>query len=213
MLHRKILAWIDIQHLYIPGLHSYCQVDDAQEILIQEVELYLPSSILVWGLNIHCDVRLLRIEFELRRAQADNTLQEVRNNLRLHSHVKQTKMQSHHGQRTNTQSLGMITCLNDKIDAAALKYRLACNAVFLLAHHLGEDVPIEDFPYLRKKDISPLQDDSESQHAKVRQKKKKVTKRRTVNSKGDNNVMAVSWIWKRFGEAAVDGDELLQEGK
>jgi hypothetical protein len=151
-------------------------VDDAQEISIQEVELYLPSSILVWGLNIHCNVRLLCIEFELRQAQADNTLQEVRNNLWLYSHVKQTKMQSHHGQCTNIQSLGMITCLNDKIDAAALKYCLARNTVFLLAHHLGEDVPIEDFPYLRKKDISPLRDDSESQHAKDQQKKEKVTK-------------------------------------
>jgi hypothetical protein len=212
-LHRKILAWIDIQHLYIPGLHSYRQVDDAQEISIQEVELYLPSSILVWGLNIHCDVRLLHIEFELCRAQANDALQEVRNNLRLRSHVKQTKMQSHRGQRTNTRSLGMITHLNDKINAAALKYRLARNAVFLLAHHLGEDIPVEDFPYLRKKDISPLWDDSKSQHAKDQQKNKKVTKRRTVNSKDDNNVTAVSWIWKRLGEAAVDGDELLQEGK
>jgi len=61
-------------------------------------------------------------------------------------------MRSHRGQRANTRSLGMITRLNDKIDAAALKYRLARNAVFLLAHHLGKDVPIEDFPYLRKKD-------------------------------------------------------------
>jgi len=48
MLRRKILAWIDIQHLYIPGLHSYRQVDDVQEIPIEEVELYLPSSILMW---------------------------------------------------------------------------------------------------------------------------------------------------------------------
>jgi hypothetical protein len=122
-------------------------------------------------------------------------------------------MQSHRGQHTNTRLLGMITCLNDKIDAAALKYRLAHNTVFLLAHHLGEDVPVEYFPYLRKKDISLLQDDSESQHAKDQQKKVKVTKQRTVNSKGDDNVMAVSWIWKWLGEAAVDGDELLQEGK
>jgi hypothetical protein len=90
--------------------------------------------------------------------------------------VKQTKMQSHHGQCANTWSLGIITHLNDKIDAAALKYWLACNVVLLLAHHLGEDVPIEDFPYLRKKDISLLQDDSESQHAKNQQKKEKVTK-------------------------------------
>jgi hypothetical protein len=212
MLCRKILAWIDIQHLYIPGLHSYHQVDDVQEISIQEVELYLPSSILVWGLNIHCNVRLLRIEFELRQAQADNALQEVHNNLQLHSHMKQTKMQSHHGQCTNTQSLGMITHLNDKINAAALKYHLAHNVVFLLAHHLGKDVPIKDFSYLRK-DISLLRDDSESQHAKDWQKKEKVTKRWTVNSKGDDNVMAVSWIWKWLGEAAVDGDKLLQEGK
>jgi hypothetical protein len=66
MLHRKILAWIHIQHLYIPGLHSYHQVDNAQEIPIEEVKLYLPSAILVWGLNIHCDACLLRIKFELR---------------------------------------------------------------------------------------------------------------------------------------------------
>jgi hypothetical protein len=77
----------------------------------------------------------------------------------------------------------------------------------------GRRRPVEDFPYLRKKDISLLWDDSKSQHAKDWQKKEKVTKRWTVNSKGDDNMTAVSWIWKQLGEAAVDGDELLQEGK
>jgi hypothetical protein len=81
-----------------------------------------------------------------------------------------------------------------------------------LAPKLGECIAATDFPYLRKQDITPLRDDSQSQYAKDRQKKE-VTKRWTVNAVSNDTVKTVSWIWKRLGEAAVEGDNLLQEGK
>jgi hypothetical protein len=107
----------------------------------------------------------------------------------------------------------MIARLDEKIKAAALKYCLARNAVFFLAQSLGQDVSVTELPYLRKNDITPLWDDSESQYAKDRKKKeKKPTKRLTVNGTNATS-KAVSWIWKRLGKAAVQGDESLQEGK
>lgn len=206
------MTWIDIQHLYIPGLHSLRQVDDVQEIPVDQIELYLPSSILLRGLPVGCDTRLMRIEYELRQAQADDALQAMRDNFRLRSHVRQAKWRSHQGQHTNTRSQGMIASLNGKIDAAALKYRHARDTLFILASALCEEVPVKEYPILEEKDIAPLVDDSESQNVKDRRKKEKAAKRRTVNGKDDAK-KEISWIWKRLGLAAVDGDELLQEGK
>jgi hypothetical protein len=190
-------------------------VDDAQEIPVDQIELYLPSSISLRGLQVQCDIRLLRIEHEMRRAQADDALQAMRDNFRLRSHVQQAKWRSHRGQHSNTRSQGMIAGLNGKINAAALKYRQARATLFILASALGEDVPEKEFPVLEEKDIAPLVDDSESQYAKDRRKKEKVAKRRTVNEKDSDKTVknGISWIWKRLGLAAVDGDELLQEGK
>ena len=109
----------------------------------------------------------------------------------------------------------MIASLNGKINAAALKYRHARDTLFILARALCEEVPVKEFPILEEKDIAPLVDDSESQNAKDRRKKEKVDKRRTVNGKDDDGATKkeISWIWKRLGLAAMDGDELLQEGK
>jgi hypothetical protein len=90
VLQRKISTWIDIQHLYIPGLHLIHQKQcssDEPDSPASETAIYLPSAVLASGLEVTCDSRLLQIELELQQAQADDSLQELRDALHLRSHA------------------------------------------------------------------------------------------------------------------------------
>jgi hypothetical protein len=61
MLYRKILALINIQHLYIPGLYSYqCPGDFDRRS--QAIFSFINLSV---GLNIYCNICLLHIKLEL----------------------------------------------------------------------------------------------------------------------------------------------------
>jgi hypothetical protein len=69
VLSRKITSWINVQHLYMPGLHILRTRDDQflqsneQGEEVSNVKLYLPSSIT--SMAVVCDVRLHQIEWDL----------------------------------------------------------------------------------------------------------------------------------------------------
>ncbi|KAF8868190.1 hypothetical protein BD779DRAFT_1462096, partial [Infundibulicybe gibba] len=67
VLRRKVLAWIVVQHLYIPGLSMVCQQtpDDLpghHDEQFKVIDLYLPSSV---PSHVLCDCRLPKIEWQL----------------------------------------------------------------------------------------------------------------------------------------------------
>jgi len=207
-LHRKVSAWIDIQHLYMPGLnlirqeqHSTCESDTPA----CETALYLPSAVLASGLKITCDNRLLQIESELRRAQADDALQELRDALRLRSHVLQDKARFQNGQRRSTRAQSRLKNMNEKVDASAAKYRVARNAITFLAWALNDPVPVPRM--LANADVKAFNDDGDSQYAKDRRRKKAEANNKAT--KKAEELKPISWIWNGSG----DGDTGLQEGK
>jgi hypothetical protein len=105
VLQRKISAWIDIQHLYIPGLHLICQKQcssDELDMPASETAIYLPSPLLASGLEVTCNNCLLQIEFGLWQAQANDSLQELWDTLHLRSHVLQDRGWFQNGQHRST---------------------------------------------------------------------------------------------------------------
>jgi hypothetical protein len=204
-LERKISAWIDIQHLYVPGLHLIHQQQrsqDESDTPTCQTGLYLPSSVLASGLKVACDDRLYQIELELRRAQADDALQELRDALRLRSHILQDKARFQNGQRRSTRAQSRLQGMNNKVDASATKYRIATSAIELLAWALNDPVPVPQ--KLTNADVKAFNDDGDSEYAKAqRQKKKEKIKKKAQELKH------ISWIWNGSGQ----GDTGLQEGK
>jgi hypothetical protein len=158
VLRRKISSWIEVQHLYILGLHVLCGRDERSllsnqlELPVSNVKLYLPST-LTLASNISCDVRLYQIEWDLHQAQAQDALHERRDGLRLRSYVYMDKDCFQQGQRRNTHSRGLIDHLEVRVDAAAVKYRVARQAISSLApplNHVGWE---RNFPVLQATDI------------------------------------------------------------
>ena len=206
-----------MQHLYIPGLHVLRERDDRRappnqlEEPVSNIRLYLPSAVNVTS-KVACDARLQRIECDLRQPQAHDALHELRDNLRLRSHVYIDKDRFQQGQRQNTRSRGLLDRLEVKVSAAAAKYRAARHAISTLAPSLGRVGWEVECPVLNDSDIRGLTDSSTPIHSHPSEgqeaPKAKKNSKMLHQSEGSRNI---TWIWKKLG-TLDNSDELLQDG-
>ena len=195
-LHRKIKAWTVIQHLYMPEVAAMrtradrAASDTSLEIAPFDLPLYLPSSL---PSRITCLPILQQHECKLREAQALEALDELRDHLRLRTHMYKYKDKNIVGQRANTRCQNIITGVQDKVNASATKYRTARAALVKLSSGCSENqewrrrlLPLDP------EDIRALKDDEEGQ------------------SEGNRTL---SWIWKVVGVGGDADNEGLQEGQ
>jgi len=217
VLRRKISSWITIQHLYMPALHLLRSREDHtlppdQEERISDVKLYLPSATV--GSKVMCDIRLCQVEWDLRQAQAQDALHELRDNLRLRSHVYQDKDRFQQGQRKNTRSRGLANRLEGKVNAAAAKYRAARRAISMLALPLSQVGWERSFPVLNDSDIKGLTDSSTPEYIKELRKLSKASRpskgRKDKPLRTSEGHRDITWIWKQLG-TLDNTDELLQD--
>jgi hypothetical protein len=197
----------------VPGLHvahnrdNHNPSSNQQAQDVSKVKLYLPSVISPSS-NVFCDPWLRDVEWDLRQAQAQDALHELWDNLRLRSHVYIDNDRFQRGQRRNTRSRGLADRLEVKINAAAVKYRTAREAISALASRLDRVGWEASFPVLNDSDITALTDTSLSEYYKKRRTSQGGSSRKSRPSEGHRDI---SWIWKRLG--SVDNeDEHLQDG-
>ena len=123
-LRRRIDAWIEIQHLYMPQLASIRAAADQEgggkPSAVHDIELYLPSRI---HSVVHCDILFLQYEWELRYAQAHSTLNDLRSLLLMESMMSKSKKRHSRGQRQQTRSINLLKRVRTRVEAAAAKYR------------------------------------------------------------------------------------------
>jgi hypothetical protein len=141
VLLSKINAWMAIQQLYMPGTAAL-RIKDAEnaptggpDLKPWDIKLYLPSEV---GLQMPCDQKLQECEWKLREAQAYDSLDEVRDSLRLSTHLYKHKKAFVRGQRPNTRARTVISRADTKTQAAAAKYRTARHALVRLGNLLGK---------------------------------------------------------------------------
>lgn len=240
-LRRKVTAWVDIQHLYIPMLRvirAHAAVDipaGERDEPAHMIALHLPSSITPHS-RVICDIRLCQMEWDLRFAQANDALDELRDGLRLRSYLYIDKDRFQRGQRRNTRSRGVIDRTEVKIRAAAAKYRAAREALKGLTVRLSYVGWDQTFPVLLATDIRGLSDAEESRAAnesgtsavtgggthsnggRGRGRGRGGSRRARGNSRStvagarpSEGRRTLSWIWLNLGELE-EGDELLQDG-
>ncbi|KAG6877348.1 hypothetical protein C0993_008349, partial [Termitomyces sp. T159_Od127] len=94
--------------------------------------------------------------WELRIAQANDSLGQLRDALRLHAYLYIDKDRFQFGQRQNTRSRALIARVDAKKNAATKKYWVARHALFALSTRLGKVGLDEAFPTLRDVDIVHL---------------------------------------------------------
>ena len=193
-LQQKINTWTAVQHLYMPAISVIRAREDRDasdttaEHPPQDFPLHLPSSL---PSHTPCDLKLKQYEFRLREAQAYEALEDVRQHLRLRTHMYKYKNKHVVGQRANTRSQNLINSVQDKVNASAATYTRARDALTKLSGPLGEYQWQTRLLALAPEDIRPLKE-GEAGESEGRRK--------------------LSWIWKVVGVAGPSEDEGIQEG-
>ncbi|KAG2132161.1 hypothetical protein BD769DRAFT_1627646 [Suillus cothurnatus] len=172
-LQCRIDSWIDIQVLYMPSVacfHATClslsdegTIDETtscpkaklDSIKAKDIPLFLPSSIC--NLTM-CDVKLLKVEWSLCLAQANDALKECRSHIRLRHQLLHFKAQQIHGQSLNTRAQKTIQAVEDRFILSHEKYCCARQALTHLSRqldHVGWERKLQP---LKKSDLQPMGD-------------------------------------------------------
>jgi len=153
-----------------------------------DIPLMLPSSLSAQTL---CDRRLLQIKFELRFAQCNEALNDLRNELCARAYVLIDKSRFQRGQKANTRSESIIDTIKTKVDQAAEEYRGARAALSALATRLNKVGWDRDFLPLQDGDIRPLVIEDITQKEMRRRSRAK----QNSNAAQSEGRRTVSWIW------------------
>ena len=195
-LHRRIKGWTVVQHLYMPEVSAMraradrAASDKTAEIPPFDFPLHLPSSL---GPRTACHQKLREHEFKLREAQAYEALEELRQHLRLRTHMYKYKDKNIVGQRANTRCQNLVNNVQVKINASATKYNTARAALGKLSPDVNCSTEWRSrLLALAPDNIRPLAEGEEGQ------------------SEGHKKL---SWIWKIVGVGDKSDDAGVQEGK
>ncbi|KAG1796687.1 uncharacterized protein HD556DRAFT_1441368 [Suillus plorans] len=195
-LLRKVEQWCNIQLLYMPAVGRLRAVETAnaqsvREEKAHEVTLWLPSK--VKDTAESCEEPLCAYEWELWRAQAHEALDDLRRQLRLHTHLYKFKDAHIRGQRANTRASTVLNRVEQTMKTAVARYHRAWSAIKTLSVVLSKPNWEVELPELRLADIRGMAEGE------------------TGQSEG---TCTLSWIWKARGVAGVgeDGGAVLSEG-
>ena len=190
-IRRKIDAWGEIQHLYMPYVASLrAKVDREGGGKSQDattLELFLPSQILG---EVDCNLQLFKFEWRLRFAQAHDALSNIRRLLILRSRLHCSKERFARGQYHNTQSVTILNHVNDRIQLHVKKYRHTRILLQQLAMKLltvGWDHQLKP---LQDEDIRALEEGD--------------------GGSSTEGWRVLSWIWRVPG--TINSNETTQEG-
>ncbi|KAH9482438.1 hypothetical protein JR316_0004538 [Psilocybe cubensis] len=178
-LKRRIDAWINIQHLYMPAVAALRARENLQAetpVAVQDIKLYLPSyNTETIRFSSHI---LLKCESQYRYAQAEDCLNNLRAFLLLRSHMLNSKKRHSRGQRMQTRSLTLLAAVEEKIKFATARYNVAYQALDLLStptvYYTWRDI------------LRPLLDTD-------------VRGLSSMDDSGSEGRKKLSWIWKVHG--------------
>ncbi|KAG1894511.1 uncharacterized protein F5891DRAFT_1195210 [Suillus fuscotomentosus] len=117
-LRRRIDTWSRVQLLYMPCVSCLRSPDDiTSEDKVHKIHLFLPSSL---PSSFPCDVHLLRYEWDLRKAQENDALSELRTVINMTYHLYKYKDAFVLGQR-----ILVLKVLSIRLKAESMQYRLS----------------------------------------------------------------------------------------
>lgn len=188
-LRRRIEAWQEFQYLYMPAvamLRNHADREDEAPVVTTDMDLMLPSQVLG---RVTCDVKLSEYEWNLRYAQASDSLHELQRLLLMRRQLFKSKEKYGSGQRHHTRSVTLIGNVQTKVDRAVNKYRISRLRLTCLAKSLKKEGWENQFRPLLDEDVRALEEDDNIGEG-----------RRTF-----------TWIW-RTGSVG-DSEGAVREGK
>ena len=161
-LRRRIANWIELQERCMPEARisrqreAMAKPDGIAPYKPQDIPLHLPSS---YKLQIPLQQPELRTyELRLREGRAHDALHEMRQHLRIRTHLLHQKDRYARGVRHNTRANTAIKKCQAKVDRAAEKYRTSRNAMMVLSDSLTVPDWADTLPVLKAEDVRGLSD-------------------------------------------------------
>lgn len=132
-LQVRLEAWREYQDLYMPGVARLRSetTTSARGRQPESWPLHLPSGVKNNG-SVPGYHQLELIEFRLRCAQANDTLDQLRRHLRARAKLFAVKKLDVSGQKRNTRSWAYIHTIQARINADTSRYRAAFSALLAL---------------------------------------------------------------------------------
>jgi hypothetical protein len=136
-LRRRITTFVELRNFYMPALGDFSPDGLAPSHAKPETTpLRLPSSLSANSRPIICSSTLIDTERRIHLAQADDTLCELQQLLRVTSGLWQYKVhQVGHSQKASTWARTLINRFKDKTARCANRYRQAYSALVSLDPH------------------------------------------------------------------------------
>ncbi|KAF8131729.1 hypothetical protein K438DRAFT_1911926 [Mycena galopus ATCC 62051] len=130
LLLGKISALHDIQDTYMPGLSQWIALQNpplpvADHSKPEMIKIFLPSSLPIDARETVCLPGLIKNEEDLRQAQANEGLRDLRSGLRTRTFAHQFKRRNLSGQGAYTKSQSLLNGIEDRIRDASARYRAA----------------------------------------------------------------------------------------
>lgn len=139
-VYRRIQRLRDLQVHLMPDLRLKLNMTEqtfkGRRSESETIPLYLPSSLPPGIRATTCAADLIDTEQQLREAEAYDTLESLRNQLRTKTFMSRYKISNITGQRTNTRAQELLGRVEGRLQLLKLRYRRARAAVLSL---LGED--------------------------------------------------------------------------
>jgi hypothetical protein len=154
---------------------------------VQDLELFLPSQIHNY---IKCDHHLLTYEWQLRYAQAEAALNDIRGLILMRSLMYKSKSRHVRGQRQQTRSLKLLNRVEARIKSTAAKYRNVREALVSLSAPLLEFKWVDSLRMLDDSDLVGLT---------------------SMDDTGSEGRKKLTWIWNIQGIEG-DSDKQTQAG-
>ncbi|KAJ6489344.1 hypothetical protein C8R47DRAFT_1071689 [Mycena vitilis] len=139
-LLKKINRFRKLQRTYMPEMVRFLtpgqrEVWKDKTRGAESIKLFLPSELEKAGREKACEAGLPGIEEELREGDLNETLEELRQALRLRTMTSRFKHRNMTGQRALTRGQGVLRQITIRIHKAKLRYRYSRNALLRLRSH------------------------------------------------------------------------------
>ena len=135
LLLNRISRWRESQAVYMPGAVTSPTANDADDDeMAEDMVLILPSTLESGQRLAICQHQVAEYERQLRLAQIDDSLVELRNARRIRRNllVNHRFQIAGQGRRVNTRSHSVIENIEDRIEKFAQRYRSAYQALLRL---------------------------------------------------------------------------------
>ncbi|KAG1775873.1 hypothetical protein EV702DRAFT_972290, partial [Suillus placidus] len=191
-LQRRLDNWAQVQAIYMPTVapihatEDACRSEGTAVLKPEKFKLWLPSQL---DPHLSCDQKLCECEWELRYAQAHDTLNNVRQHICLFTHLNTFRMANVRSQRASTCARTALDLAVEKKNVSKAKYNAARDALTALSPLLGKVGWTDIMRPLGGTDMRPMGDFIQGQ------------------SEGTRDI---PWIWKMPG-VLQDNDEGLQD--